>query len=79
MSNIGGRRVPDEAITVPAVPHTRTGKKMEIPVKRVLQGALPERVVNPEAVDDYAALAYFTRYAADVRAGTGGREGSRRQ
>ncbi|WP_406140079.1 acetoacetate--CoA ligase [Streptomyces sp. NBC_01089] len=63
--------VPDTVIAVPAVPHTRTGKKLEVPVKRVLQGVAPERVVNPEAVDDYAALQYFARYApADVRAGT---------
>ncbi|MEU6444582.1 acetoacetate--CoA ligase [Streptomyces sp. NPDC047046] len=64
------RHVPDTVIAVPAVPHTRTGKKLEIPVKRVLQGAAPERVVNPEAVDDYAALEYFARYASvDVRGG----------
>ncbi len=35
------RHVPDEVIAVPAVPHTRTGKKPEVPVKRVLQGAPP--------------------------------------
>ena len=32
------RHVPDEIIAVPAIPHTRTGKKLEIPVKRILQG-----------------------------------------
>ena len=32
------RHVPDDIIAVPAIPHTRTGKKLEIPVKRLIQG-----------------------------------------
>ena len=32
------RPVPDEMIEVPAIPHTRTGKKLQVPVKRLLQG-----------------------------------------
>ena len=35
------RHVPDEIIAVPAIPHTRTGKKLEVPVKRLLQGGGP--------------------------------------
>jgi acetoacetyl-CoA synthetase len=57
------RHVPDEVIAVPALPHTRTGKKMEVPVKRLLQGAALEQVVDREAVDDFEALEYFTRFA----------------
>lgn len=57
------RHVPDAVIAVPALPHTRTGKKLEIPVKRLIQGADPSRVAGREAVDDPAALAYFTRFA----------------
>ncbi|MFE9687211.1 acetoacetate--CoA ligase [Streptomyces sp. NPDC006285] len=62
------RHVPDSIIAVPAIPHTRTGKKMEVPVKRILQGAAVERVANPQAVDDFDALAYFSRFAPDERA-----------
>jgi acetoacetyl-CoA synthetase len=57
------RHVPDEIIAVPGIPHTRTGKKLELPVKRLLQGATPEQVAKPGAVDRpdllnfYAALA----------------------
>ncbi|WP_079087736.1 acetoacetate--CoA ligase, partial [Streptomyces scabiei] len=40
------RHVPDEIIEVPAIPHTRTGKKLEVPVKRLLQGAALADVVN---------------------------------
>ena len=33
------RHVPDEIIEVPGIPHTLTGKRLEVPVKRLLQGA----------------------------------------
>ncbi|MEU3296995.1 acetoacetate--CoA ligase [Streptomyces longwoodensis] len=64
------RHVPDTIIQVPALPHTRTGKKLEIPVKRLLQGARVDQVAGREAVDDIAALEYFTRFAPST-AGTG--------
>jgi acetoacetyl-CoA synthetase len=57
------RHVPDEVIAVPGIPHTRTGKKLEVPVKRILQGAPPERVANPEAVDDAGLLQPFVDLA----------------
>ncbi len=50
------RHVPDEVIVVPSLPHTRTGKRLEVPVKRILQGADPDRVIDRGAVDDAAAL-----------------------
>jgi acetoacetyl-CoA synthetase len=57
------RHVPDEILAVPAVPHTRTGKKLEVPVKRILMGADPGTVVTPAAVDDPEALEFFIRLA----------------
>ena len=57
------RHVPDDVIAVPALPHTRTGKKMEVPVKKLIQGHPLEKVAARDAVDDYDALAQFTRYA----------------
>ncbi len=59
------RHVPDEVIAVPGIPHTRTGKKLEVPVKRILQGAPPERVANPDAVDDASLLRPFVDLAAE--------------
>jgi acetoacetyl-CoA synthetase len=53
------RHVPDEVIAVPAVPRTRTGKKLEVPVKRILQGARLLDVIDPEAVDDSQSLAFY--------------------
>ena len=57
------RHVPDDVLAVPAIPHTRTGKKLEVPVKRLIQGAPLERVAGRDAVDDPDLLASFARYA----------------
>src|SRR5699024_4476948 len=55
------RHVPDDVIAVPAIPHTRTGKKPEVPVKRLIQGHPLERVANPDAADSSATLTEFPR------------------
>jgi acetoacetyl-CoA synthetase len=63
------RHVPDQITSVPAVPRTLNGKKLEVPVKRLLLGAAPESVAsrdtlaNPTALDDFAALARELRKA----------------
>jgi len=57
------RHVPDRIVAVPAVPRTLSGKKLEVPVKRILTGTPPERaaaegaLVNPESLSAYTALA----------------------
>lgn len=57
------RHVPDEIIPVAAVPRTRTGKKLEVPIKRLMQGAAladvvdPQTVVDPDSLKPYAAIA----------------------
>jgi acetoacetyl-CoA synthetase len=56
------RHVPDEIIATPAIPHTRTGKKLEIPVKRILQGGDPSQVIDAGAVDNPDALRWFAAY-----------------
>ncbi|MGA5042316.1 acetoacetate--CoA ligase [Streptomyces capoamus] len=61
------RHVPDEIVAVPAIPHTRTGKKLEVPVKRLLQGAPAEQVLNPSAVDHPDLIAYFAGLGAERR------------
>jgi acetoacetyl-CoA synthetase len=69
------RHLPDTIAAVPAVPHNRTGKKLELPVKRILQGARLEDVVSrdvlsdPAALDGYLAVAESRRQSASL-AGT---------
>jgi acetoacetyl-CoA synthetase len=69
------RHVPDEIIAVPAVPHTRTGKRLEVPLKRLFQGVDPARALNVGAVDDAAAVEH---YIALARARRAAEEGHRR-
>jgi acetoacetyl-CoA synthetase len=57
------RHVPDQIIAVPLIPLTLTGKKMEVPVRRILMGHDPHTVANPSAMRDPQALAFFIEYA----------------
>ena len=57
------RHVPDEIIAVPGVPHTRTGKRLEVPLKRLFQGVPPEKAVNLGAVDDAAVVEHYVQLA----------------
>ncbi|MFE7720562.1 acetoacetate--CoA ligase [Nocardia rhizosphaerihabitans] len=58
-TSLSPRHVPDDIIQAPAIPHTRSGKKLEIPIKRLLQGADLNQVVDPAAIDDPTSLAWF--------------------
>jgi acetoacetyl-CoA synthetase len=58
------RHVPDDILAIPAVPRTLTGKKMEVPVKRLLLGWPLSEVAAPGAVADPSALDVFVEYAA---------------
>jgi acetoacetyl-CoA synthetase len=56
---VSPRHVPDDIIVAPGVPHTRTGKKLEVPIKKLFQGADPAKVVEKSAVDDPALLDWY--------------------
>ncbi|MFC8042370.1 acetoacetate--CoA ligase [Nocardia sp. NPDC057353] len=58
-TEVSPRHVPDEVIVAPGIPHTRTGKKLEVPIKKLFQGAEPGRVVERSAVDDPALLDWY--------------------
>lgn len=57
------RHVPDEIHSVPALPMTLTGKKMEIPVRRLLMGKSLEEVVSPGAMRDPSVLDWYLDFA----------------
>ncbi|WP_209307543.1 acetoacetate--CoA ligase [Geodermatophilus sp. DF01-2] len=59
------RHVPDEVLAVPGVPHTRTGKRLEVPLKRLFQGVDAARALNVGAVDDPAAVDHYVRLAQE--------------
>ena len=56
---VSPRHVPDEIIVAPGVPHTRTGKKLEVPIKKLFGGADAAKVVDRSAVDDPALLDWY--------------------
>ncbi|HZW53283.1 MAG TPA: acetoacetate--CoA ligase [Candidatus Elarobacter sp.] len=57
------RHVPDEILQVDAIPYTLTGKKMEIPVRRILAGTPPEKAASREAMMQPAALDWYVELA----------------
>ncbi|KDN87815.1 acetoacetate--CoA ligase [Kitasatospora cheerisanensis] len=63
-SALSPRHVPDVIERVAAVPRNRTGKKLEVPVKRILLGAAPESVASTDVLADPGSLAPFVAFAA---------------
>lgn len=53
------RHVPDRIVQVPSVPRTLSGKKLEVPVKRILAGATPDQVASRDSLVDPGALDPF--------------------
>jgi acetoacetyl-CoA synthetase len=67
---LSGRHVPDEVIAVAAIPRTLTGKKMEVPVKRLFLGRPIAAVAAQGATADPTTLEWFAAFAAERRAAT---------
>jgi acetoacetyl-CoA synthetase len=66
-SQYTARHVPDKIIQVPAIPATITGKKMEVPVRKILLGAAPDEAANRNAMANPEALDAFAEYARAQR------------
>jgi acetoacetyl-CoA synthetase len=64
-TQLSPRHVPDRIEIVPAVPRTLSGKKLEVPVKRILEGAPTDQAVSRDSLADPVALAPFEALAAD--------------
>lgn len=62
-TELSPRHVPDRFVVVDAVPRTLSGKKCEVPIKKILAGVDPDKAVsrgalqNPEALAPFLALA----------------------
>ena len=61
-AELSPRHVPDEIHQVPAIPRTLNGKKLEIPVRKIMLGTDPEQAADPNALADPEALQYFGRF-----------------
>lgn len=57
------RHIPDEMIRVPAIPYTISGKKVEVPIKRLLMGMSQEKTLSRDAMRNPSAIDWFIDYA----------------
>lgn len=57
------RHVPDRIFQAPSIPYTISGKRMEVPVRRILSGVPTAKAANRDAMADPRALDYFIEYA----------------
>jgi len=65
-AELSPRHVPDQILSVPAIPRTLTGKKLEAPVKRILRGEPADRVASRGSLADPTALDAFVALAAQI-------------
>src|SRR5699024_1869140 len=65
--DVSPRHLPDKVYAVNAIPMTMTGKKMEIPVKKILLGEPVESVLNTDSISDPDSIDYFTELAVRLK------------
>lgn len=62
-STISPHHVPDEILMIPEVPRTLSGKKMEVPIKKLLMGVPVEQAVSADAMSNPQTIQYFLEVA----------------
>jgi acetoacetyl-CoA synthetase len=60
---LSARHVPNEIFQVNAIPRTLSGKKMELPVKKLLMGTPPEQVFKLDAMANADCVPWFVAFA----------------
>jgi acetoacetyl-CoA synthetase len=58
-AELSPRHVPDEIHQVPGIPRTLSGKKLEVPVRKILQGTPVAAAADPDALANPEVLGYF--------------------
>ena len=62
-SELSPRHVPNRIYAIAEVPRTLSGKKLEVPVKRILAGTPPERAASPDSMSNPDSLRVFVQLA----------------
>jgi acetoacetyl-CoA synthetase len=72
-ASLSPRFIPDEVFAVPGVPRTLSGKKQEVPIKRLLQGHDPDKVISRDAMANPEVLEWYLHFrnAAAAQASRG--------
>jgi len=60
------RHVPNQILQIDEVPRTLSGKVLEVPVKRILMGAVPSEAASVESLANPHSLDYFVKLAGDM-------------
>ncbi len=69
--DLSPRHVPDEVFTIDDVPRTFSGKKLEIPIRKLLLGQPTEKVINPDTMANPESIAWFVSFAARLKSRAG--------
>ncbi len=67
-TQLSGRYVPDQIAVTPDVPRTISGKKMEVPIKKILLGQPPEKSVNRDSMANPGAIDWYVNFAETRKA-----------
>jgi acetoacetyl-CoA synthetase len=65
-TQLSPRHVPNRFRTVPSIPQTLNGKKLEVPVKKILAGVPPDVAVSRDALRDPESLAPFVQFSKEA-------------
>ena len=66
-TELSPRHAPDEIYAVPEVPTTLSGKKVEVPVKKILRGTPLDEAISRDAMANPSSLDYFVKLAGSLR------------
>jgi acetoacetyl-CoA synthetase len=68
---LSARYVPNDVFVIAEVPRTLSGKKLELPIKKILLGASAEKVANPDSMSNPHTIAYFVAFAERAKLADG--------
>lgn len=65
--DISPRHVPNDIFAVDQIPYTLSGKKMEVPIRKILLGQPVEKAANPGAMRNPEAIQFFVKLARQLK------------
>src|ERR1700742_913584 len=71
-AGLSRRFLPNEIFAVPEIPRTLSGKKQELPIKKLLLGHAIEKVINKDAMANPGCLEWYVQFAQDYARRTQG-------
>ena len=68
-AGLSRRFLPNEIFAVPEIPRTLSGKKQELPIKKLLLGHQVDKVINKDAMANPGCLDWYLEFARKYLAG----------